>query len=348
MKQVWDKFVLWLYMVVTGFVFGLAAFQKRGRSTHLYGVGGIGTLQVVDNPEFPEHEFWQGGRRWPVQIRHGTVSFEDDAAMDLRSAALKLSDQEEESPLDLVMNTGPRTFTNMITFRDFTLASVRGRAEGEVTSSKGLKAFCQSNPVMKEILAETMRRAPESFAQMYYDTKLVNYFKAKDGQLRYVKYRLIPGDRGIDSGVATGADWSAPWLQNRLPEETRPTNYLRQEYLDRLTKAPVVYHLQLRLHEDTKNNRQEIFTQEKEWDQTSSPWLDLATVTIDKALSFEQTEKLSYNIGRQPNSLGIVEGHSILDPNSINTVRVRVYRLSRAIRYFTYRFLGRLLAVSKA
>ena len=341
MKQLWDKFVLWLYMVFTGILFGLAAFQKRGRSTHQYGVGGIGTLQVVDNPEFPDHEFWQAGRKWPVQIRHGTVTFEDDAAMDLRSASLKLSDQAEESPLDLLMNTGPRTFTNMVSFIGFTLASIRGRAEGEVTSSEGLKAFCQSNPVLKEILAETMRRAPDSFAQMYYHSKLVNYFKAQDGRQRYVKYRLIPDDHRIDSGVATGADWEAPWLQNRLPEEPRPIDYLRLEYLDRLAKAPVTYHLQLRLHEDTQSDQQEIFTQEKEWDQTSSPWLDLATVTIDKALSSEQTEKLSYNIGRQPDSLGIVEGHSILDPNSVNTVRVRVYGLSRAIRYLTYRFLNK-------
>ena len=339
MKQMWDKFVLWLYMVVTGLLFGLVAFQKRGRSTHLYGVGGSGTLQVVDNPKFPEHEFWQAGRKWPIQIRHATVTFEDDAAMDLRSASLKLSDQEEESPLDLIMNTGPRTFTNMITFRDSTLASVRGRAEGEVTSSEALKAFFQSNLVMKEIFAESIRRAPDSFTQMYYDSKLVNYFKAKDRQLRYVKYRLIPSDRGVDSGTATGADWAAPWLQNRLPGETRPTNYLRQEYLKRLEKAPVIYHLQLRLHEDTESNRQEIFTQEKEWDQTSSPWLDLATITINKALSSEETEKLTFNIGRQPDSLGIVEGHSILDPNSINTVRVGVYQLSRTIRSFTYRFL---------
>ncbi|MEA5553080.1 catalase [Anabaena cylindrica UHCC 0172] len=337
MKKNWETILFFFYLIGAVLLFSLAAFKNKGRSTHKYGVGGIGTLKVVDLPEFPEHEFWQAGKVFPVQIRHGAVTFEDDAAMDLRSASLKLSDRPEKSPLDIIMNTGPRTFRDIIEFWNFTLASVRGKKEDEPVSSQGLMAYCQSQPIFKEIFAETLRRAPESFSQMYYHSKLVNYFKAKDEKIRYVKYRLIPEDRGVDSGYISGKDWENPWLQKRLPEETRAIDYLRQEYTERLSKQPVIFHLQLRLHEDIQGHKTEIFTQEREWSEETSPWLDLATVTIDRALSFEETEKLSFNIGRQPDSLGAVESFSAKDPNSINAARVRIYGLSLAIRSFIYK-----------
>lgn len=337
MKKIWDTILFFFYLIGASLLFMLAAFQNKGRATHKYGVGGAGTLKVVDRPEFPEHEFWQPGKVFPLQIRHGAVTFEDDAAMDLRSASLKLSDRPEKSPLDIIMNTGPRTFRDIIEFWNFTLASISDKGEDERVSSKGLEAYCQKEPIFKEIFAETLRRAPDSFSQMYYYSKLVNYFKAKDGKLRYVKYRLIPEDRGVDSGVILGSDLEKPWLQNRLLEETRPIDYLRKEYIERLSTQPVIFHLQLRLHEDIQGDKTEIFTQERDWSEETSPWLDLATVRLERALSFEETEKLSFNIGRQPDSLGAVEGFSAKDPNSVNAARVRIYGLSLAVRSFLYK-----------
>lgn len=337
MKKILEPILFCFYLVGAALLFSLAAFKNKGRSTHKYGVGGVGTLKVVDRPEFPEHEFWQAGKVFPVQIRHGAVTFEDDAAMDLRSASLKLSDQAEESPLDIIMNTGPRTFRDIVEFWNFTLASLRGKGEDEPVSSQGLKAYCQSEPIFKEIFAETLRRAPDSFSQMYYHSKLVNYFQAKYGKLWYVKYRLIPEDRGVDSGYISGEDWQNPWQQKRRTDETRVIDYLRQEYVKKLSQKPIIYHLQLRLHEDIPGDKTEIFTQEYEWSEERSPWLDLATVTIDRALSFEETEKLSFNVGRQPKSLGAVEGFSAKDPNSVNAARVRIYGLSLAVRSFIYK-----------
>lgn len=340
MKDIWNKLVLLFYTITIGITFSLRSFNVKGRATHKYGVGGIGHLTVIDDPNFPEHDFWKPGRTFPVQIRHGQVGFEDDASMDGRSASLKLSDQSVESPLDIVMNTGPRTFRDVYSFWKFSMASSTGKQGDEPVSSKGREAYFKKDPAFMQTFIEVVRRAPDTFSQMYYHSKLVNYFKAKDGKLRYVKYRLVPQDRGVDSGIISSSDAEAPWLQKRLPEEERPIDYLRQEYLNRLSSGPVIYHLQLRLHEDISGDKKEIFTQEREWDERSSPWLDLATVTIERPLSPEETENLSFNIGRQPDTLGIVEGYSIHDPNSVNYVRTKVYDLSHWIRELVYFFRG--------
>ena len=339
MKKIWDTILFFFYFTAAALLFSLIAFTKKGRGTHKYGVGGAGTLKVIDRPEFPEHEFWQAGREFSIQLRHGTVNFEDDAAMDARSASLKLFDRDNENPLDIILNTGPRTFRHMANFWDFTMASARDKGEDEPVSSKGREMYCQS-PISKAILAETLRRAPDSFSQMYYDTKLVNYFKAKDGELRYVKYRLIPGDRGVDSGAISAEDWEKPWLQKRRADETRPIDYLRKEYIEKLSREHAIYVLQLRLHEDIQGDKTEIFTQDREWNEETSPWLDLATVTIDRALSFEETEKLSFNVGRQPSSLGPVLGFSAHDPNSVNTARIWIYGISFAMRSLAYKKSG--------
>ena len=329
-----------LYLIGASLLFTLAAVKKKGRSTHTVGIGAAGTLKIVDNPAFPDHDFFQAGATFPIQIRHASVTFPDDAAKDLRSASIRFAALDEESPLDILMNTGPRTFRHLEEFWNFTLASVRGKQPDELTSSTGLKAYCEKEPVFKEIFAETMRRAPESLAQVYYYSKLVNFFRAKDGKVRYVKYRLVPEDRGVDSGVPTGLDNQQPWNQERSPEETRSPTYLRDEYRERVARKPIIFHLQLRLHDgiegDTNGringDRSEIFTQEKDWSEDTSPWLDLATLSIDRMLTDGETEKLSFNVGRQPVSLGAVTGYSARDPNSINAARILIYKFSKAAR----------------
>ena len=97
----------------------------------------------------------------------------------------------------------------------------------------------------------------------------------------------------------------------------------------------------IKLHEDIQGDKTQIFTQEKEWSEETSPWIDLAMVTINRALSFKETEQLSFNLGRQPDSLGVVEGFTAHDPNSINAARVRIYGLSLAIRSLIYKRNGK-------
>jgi hypothetical protein len=105
-----DKMVLW--MTAKGFGWLLALFMSlphRRRMSHNNGIGAIGWLQVVDNPEFPEHDFFTAGRKFPARIRHASISFLDDAMNCFRSISIKFSDHHFQSPLDLEMNTGERS-----------------------------------------------------------------------------------------------------------------------------------------------------------------------------------------------------------------------------------------------
>ena len=74
--------------------------------SHENGALARGRFRVVDNPTFPEHDFFAAGREFPCRVRHAAVLFRDDAKMCVRSAAIKLSDERFDSPFDVLMNSG--------------------------------------------------------------------------------------------------------------------------------------------------------------------------------------------------------------------------------------------------
>jgi arachidonate 5-lipoxygenase len=321
------------------FAFFLKVFRDRGRATHRIGVSAKGRLRIVDAPAFPPHEFFEPGREFDCQVRHASVAFvDDDAAKDIRGASIKLSLERENAPLDILMNTGEQTFLSAAHFWKFALAQVSGRKPDEPVSASGMKEFVQADELNFFLYASALRRAPSSFSRLYYHSQLVNHFRAKDGKERYVKYRLVPEDAGAEQGIATDDDAKTPWIQKRLPDETRAPDYLRKEFLERVAEKGVVYHLQLRLHgpEDPAG----IFTQAKPWDQETSPWLDLATIRLSQPNPQEWTEKLRFTIARQPSTLGLVESKDIHHPNSVNYVRAHVYRKVQKVRSLLYFLRG--------
>ena len=87
-------------------LFGAKALATQKRPTHKLGVGALGTATVVSSPLFTGHELFTPDRSFPVRIRHANLGSDDDAAVDVRGASLKFADSDDESLLDLVMNTG--------------------------------------------------------------------------------------------------------------------------------------------------------------------------------------------------------------------------------------------------
>jgi hypothetical protein len=305
--------------------FSAMALLKRGRATHRFGVGAQGQLRIVDRPAFPEHGFFRPGAVFPVRLRHATLEFEDDAALDIRGAALKLADTEEESPLDLIMNTGEASlFRDAVVFLDFLRAKGRGPA--------GLSDLAKKYPREMAVGVSGFRRAPASFSQLYYHSQIIFHFRAHDGVPRFVRYRLIPEDLGAEQGLPTPEDARHPLRQERRSEETRPLDYLRQEFKARLARGNVVYHLQLQIHVRSPGDAPEVLDTSRTWDEATHPWLDLATVVLDRALPDEVTERLRFNIGHQPDTLGILRATGIRDYSSIGYLRTRVYPSAQSAR----------------
>jgi hypothetical protein len=320
--------------------FAFKVFQDRGRPSHKIGVSAKGRLRIVENPAFPAHEFFEPGREFDCQVRHASVAYVDeDASKDIRGAAIKFSHELEDAPFDIIMNTGPQTFISAAQFWKFAMAQASGRKPDEPVSSSGLKTLVEGDALTFYLYNSALRRAPSSFTKMYYHSQLVNHFRAKDGKERYVKYRLVPEDRGPEEGIPTGEDAKTPWLQKRFPDETRPPDYLKTEFLSKVKDRSVVYHLQLRLH--GAGDPAKIFTQATQWDESTSPWFDLATITLTEPNSPEWTERLRFTIGRQPPSLGQVEAYTVDDPNSVNYLRATVYPKMQKMRALMYFLRGR-------
>src|SRR5262249_1382202 len=134
-----------------------------------------------------------------------------------RSASLKVTNDDGDDLLDLPMNTGTASvFTDARVFLDFVLATALGPV--------GFAWFERKHPRQWAVGLEALRRAPSSFAQLSYYSQLIFAFTAMDGRRHAIRYRLLPADRGDDSGRA-GADECAPGP--RLTEERRPKDYLR-------------------------------------------------------------------------------------------------------------------------
>jgi hypothetical protein len=314
-------------------LFSLAAWTNRGRATHTYGVGGAGRLRIVDHPTFPEHEFFRAGREFPIRVRHANVGIEDDAAKDVRALSIKFSEGPFETPLDLIMNSGEiGPFWNASSFVQFVYASLRGEP--------GLERYAKKYPLAWEGAADGLRRAPSTYAQITYSTMIVFRFVGTDGKVRWCRYRVIPGDRGPDSGVVTDPADAQPWLQKRFPTEAKPVDYLRREYVERLARGPVTYVLQIQLHDPAVDADPELLNSSRRWDVATHPWHDLAIVTVDRALPKEENETMRYFVGHQPESLGLWPATSVHDYHSIGHIRSRVYPWARKTRFFAYRMRG--------
>lgn len=304
---------------------GLVAWKTRARPTHPTGVGAAGMFMADLDPRWPDHEFFAPGARYPVRLRHATVDLHDDAGMDVRSASLKFSDRLQGGPLDIVMNSGTGSvYANTAQFLAF------GRARKQGTA--GAASYRNSNPLGYEVGIERLRRAPGSFARLHYHSQVCYRFRRRDGVARYIRYRLIPAEDGPEDGIPSREDREALWAQPRLPDETRPPNYLREEFKNRLADGTVRYQLQAQLHIAEAGESHEIFNASRPWDEQVHPWLDVGRVELDRALSELETETLSFSPANQPPSLGVIAPKSAEDYNSIVYLRIRAYRAAHLAR----------------
>ena len=189
---------------------------------------------------------------------------------------------------------------------------------------------------------DSVRRNPESVGGMVYHTKTTTGFVGTDKVLRYVRYRLLPDPfDGRETGLPDEFDRTHAWLQNPRRDETRGRNYLKDATRAHLEAGGKLnYRLQIQLRDVPGTwPEPEWVSSAVAWDEERFPFLDVATVEIDRALSHKESMLTWFHMGNHPRSLPIPKARSIDDPHSLNHLRLASIWARRA-RLFSYRLRG--------
>jgi catalase len=339
----WKRLTLWFCAYVWAWVLVIASsLAMRRRMSHNAGTTTSGRLRVVDDPRFPPHDFFTPGRELPCRLRHAPVSYDDDTIVQVRSASLKFADASFESPLDLEMNTGEVSlFWSARNFL-FEFFPLQDPVPKDDPKQLRYRRFYEKYPRGLVAAKDGIRRDPTSFAELRYHSQTPQHFLGKDGVRRYVKFRLLPWGDVPETGLVPPADVTDDWPEVVRDGETKAPNYLKRELEARIAAGPVKYRLQLQLHPakaTLEEEDQEIFNCNVAWDEAACPYMDVAVVTIDRALTWEEECRMIYSLRQCPPSLGLIPARSIDDYNSINTLRA-ASDIAKRVRVFVYTTLG--------
>lgn len=338
-RYFFDRVILWLYAKFFALMIGIfLSFFGRKRMSHNNGIGGEGWLEVTDNPDIPDHDFFEKGRKFPIRIRHASATFLDDAMNCIRSLSIKLSHERFKSPFDLEMNTGERSlFWSAASFLQF----------AKLRKEKWGVEYVEYNKKYPEGLKGAklaVRRYASSFHNLRYYAKTPFLFIGKDEIKRYVKYRVIPYDKEKETGIEHGlVDWDVS-NQRVLPTDDRGRNYLKYEYEDRIKDRGAKYRLQIQLRMAQDDENPEIFNNMVPWDAERFPWLDLAHFHIEKTLDWRESTLTTFSINQMPRTLRRIPARSIFDYNSLNYLRAHS-EFARKMRSWSYRFFGMVPAI---
>ena len=118
----------------------------------------------------------------------------------------------------------------------------------------------------------------------------------------------------------------------RRPSETRPKDYLKKEFKQRLSREPLKYKLQLSVHEARSDDSSSILNIARYWEETTHPWFDVAEITLTSFLSPADTDGLRFNVGTLPSSLYFLPARTVHDSNCIAHIRKEVYASTQMIR----------------
>ena len=338
----WERLHLWFWGKFFILLIALGAGTKRRRMSHNNGIAGRGTVRIVDDPRFPPTDFFEPGREWPCRLRHATGAFLDDTMKTVRSASLKFADSDFASPLDIQMNTGDYCFFwNARSFLEFAFS--RHKHDGGE-----YLPFYRKYPQGRISAASSLIRDPSSFTQLYFHSHTPFAWHARDGKPRYVRFRLFPEDRGPMTAAPDPAFIAraahdpdlAPALadQKALPNEPRGVNYLKNEWRDRVRAQGARYHLQIQLHEVAADDSPEIRNPLQPWDESTHPYLDLASVAIHETLSDAESSWMAFEVTNLPPSVGILPAESLDDYNSLNYMRKQSIWAIRTRWFFLRRF----------
>jgi catalase len=334
LKNLYDKFILWLVSgLFAWFVAIFIGLGMRQRMSHNKGVAGRGRIKIVEDPEFPAHDFFKPSQEFPCRIRHASVTFNDDAMNQVRGISIKFADQRFKSPLDLEANTGDISiFWTAANFLKF----VWNRRE---KNGIQYKAYYEKEPDGFLGAQESGKHKPTSFAKLDYYSKTPMLFTATNGDQYYVKYRVVPAKGQVELAAIPEEQKKKVYNQRVQEDEELTVNYLVNEYKERIKHGPIEYIVQLQLQKSSENPDEKVFDSRLTWDKKECPWQDLAHLRVDELLPYEETVKMGFNLKNHPKSLGFIKAKSIHDYNSIVYMRSKT-KIAYLTRLFSYTLFG--------
>ena len=101
----------------------------------------------------------------------------------------------------------------------------------------------------------------------------------------------------------------------------------------------VTYRLQIQLRERPPGPDRQWVSAEYEWHESVVPWHDLAHVTLEAALDYDEAMLTWFDLGNHPDDLPIPMGKSLDDPHSLNNFRSAGRWAARA-RLLSYKLRG--------
>lgn len=334
---IYDRCVLALVTFVVTLLISANSLFGKVRMSHENGIALRGRLRIAADARMPEHDFFEQGRSFACRIRHGAASFTDDAKLVVRSASIKFADSRSTSPMDILMNTGRMPlFWNARTFVQFMRRSMAGKGKEYVP-------YLREHPQAATGGGDGVRRDPVSPHRLVYQTQTTFGFVGLDKVLRYARYRLVPiPPDEPESGTPDEWDRHHAWLQNPRPDETRSRNYLKDATRALLESGEVMRYLlqiQLRLPPPDDTLQPEWVAAAVPWDETMFPYLDLAVLDVDEALSYKESMLTWFDLGHHPKSLPVPRARSIDDAHSLNHLRLAGIWATRA-RLLSYWLTG--------
>lgn len=318
----------WVLMdLLTGPMLAVQSLLSGRRSTHVVGTAARGTFTVVADLDCPENDFFRAGDTFPAVVRFSNVTWRDQAAMDVRGCALRLALPGEVSPFDMGMNTGSVSpVENVVEFGAFVLS--------KWLPVSVAAAVMRGSWRKREDAVMGMRRAPTCYSTLRYYSQTVRLWVDAADVRHLVRYRLIPEDPAVkETGLPDARDYERLWDRQRRPDETRSSDYLTHELQRRLEGARSLrFRFQAQFHRPRAGDGTHWYNSTMAWPEESHPWRDLALVQLDTPLTDSECERLEFNAGSHPHSLGVPLSPDARDYRSLADSERRIIRKLQALR----------------
>ena len=327
----------WTFMdLVAGPLMWIQMLRQRRRASHLVGVAATGTA-TVEAHNVPQNDLFNAeARPLTATLRFANLTLLDDRGLDVRGAALRLSDGDRPV-MDFMMNTGVMCpAPHLVAFGLFVLS--------KWFPTRLKKMALLGDRIKREDGQAGLRYAPASYAGLRFHSQMVTHWVERDGTLHCARYRLRPPnleDHEDEDGIPPDDILAEAWKReprspvlNRIPR----SDYLRQGLRDQLRDGTVTLVLEAQIHTPEVGHGRGCYAANVEWPVRTHPWRHLATVTLDTALSDEDAERLRFRPDVRPSSLPIPKADGPLDPRSLASSEARVVsRLGRLREHMVQR-----------